>query len=244
MLDLEKELKDFPDGNLFATKNGKYSKYYLCNGRHPLYIKKRDQALAQVLTLKRFKTLQYEEKNKELKLLNDLLPKCQFQGKTSSDMLNEKSLYFNLLQSQLQDFPLQLRFWYQEDYERSQNHPEHLIHKTLAGHLVRSKSEVLIANSLFLKHIPYRYECALHLGEVKLFPDFTILHPSLQTLYYFEHFGMMDNPAYRDSAFNKLKLYGNHNIIPGINLLTTYETQAHPISSEEIDHLIKRHFLT
>ncbi|MFQ8777759.1 MAG: hypothetical protein ACLR78_10425 [Roseburia sp.] len=61
---------------------------------------------------------------------------------------------------------------------------------------MRSKSEAMIAMLLHLNAIPYRYECALSLGGVTLFPDFTIRHPVTGVLYYWEHFGLMDDPAY------------------------------------------------
>ncbi|HKM34969.1 MAG TPA: hypothetical protein VJY54_09540 [Lachnospiraceae bacterium] len=54
---------------------------------------------------------------------------------------------------------------------------------------------------------------------------------------------MMSNSAYRDSAFNKLKIYGDHNIIPSINLITTYETQTNPINSKKVHHIIEEYFL-
>ena len=58
----------------------------------------------------------------------------------------------------------------------------------------------MIAMLLHLNAIPYRYECALSLGGVTLFPDFTIRHPGTGALYYWEHFGLMDDPAYAKNA--------------------------------------------
>ena len=113
----------------------------------------------------------------------------------------------------------------------------------MSGQKVRSKSEVIIANTLYINKIPYRYECGIHLEDILLFPDFTILHPKTMELFYWEHFGMMNNNAYSENAFNKLKIYGNHGIIPSINLITTYETQYYPIDSEKINQLINEYFL-
>lgn len=113
----------------------------------------------------------------------------------------------------------------------------------MAGHNVRSKSEVIIANALFMNKIPYRYECGLRFEELVFYPDFTICHPQTLEIKYWEHFGMMNNPAYCENAFNKLKVYGNHGIIPSINLITTYETQKNPINSEQIQQIIFDYFL-
>lgn len=96
---------------------------------------------------------------------------------------------------------------------------------------------------LYTNHIPFRYECALSLGETTIFPDFTILHPKTGDIYYWEHFGRMDEPSYYKNVAPKLQLYISHGIIPSINLITTYETQNNPLSSEIIDKIIHYYFL-
>ena len=53
---------------------------------------------------------------------------------------------------------------------------------------------------------------------------------------------MMDVPTYSDNAFNKLKQFSYYGIIPGINLITTYETKQHPIDSGKIMQLVTNYF--
>lgn len=53
---------------------------------------------------------------------------------------------------------------------------------------------------------------------------------------------MMSDATYRDHAFNKMKLYGNYNIFPSVNLITTYETKSHPINSYKVEQLIQENF--
>ena len=122
-------------------------------------------------------------------------------------------------------------------------HPEQLSHLSISGHILRSKSEVIIDTALFSNRIPFRYECALSLGFKTFFPDFTIRHPKTKDFFYWEHFGMMDSPAYSQNAFNKLQLYNAHGIIPTINLITTYETKDQPLNSQYVQHLIEHYFL-
>ena len=62
-----------------------------------------------------------------------------------------------------------------------------------------------------------------------IYPDFTIRDPSSGKTYYWEHFGMMDQPSYAARTFSKLQLYTSFQIIPSIQLITTYETQEHPL---------------
>ena len=95
---------------------------------------------------------------------------------------------------------------------------------------------------LYTNKVPFRYECALQLGETIIYPDFTIKHPKTGQIYYWEHFGRMDDPAYYHKPFHKLQLYTMHEIVPSIQLITTYETKKHPLSIEEVDDIIRKNF--
>ena len=95
---------------------------------------------------------------------------------------------------------------------------------------------------LYQNQIPFRYECALTLGNTLLHPDFTIRHPATGEYYYWEHFGLMDQPVYASNAFSKLRLYAENGILPGIHLITTYETLEHPLSMEMVEKIIKYYF--
>ena len=69
------------------------------------------------------------------------------------------------------------------------------------------------------------------------------LHPQTETVYYYEHFGMMDDAVYAKNAYSRLQLYATYGIIPSIQLITTYETKDHPLSYEEISWVCSRYFL-
>lgn len=105
--------------------------------------------------------------------------------------------------------------------------------------MVRSKSESLIAVSLAQHQIPFRYECLLDINGQILYPDFTIMHPISQKIFYWEHFGMMDNFNYAKETLCKLQLYCENNIIPGKNLITTYETSSSPLCYDTIEKYIQ-----
>lgn len=119
---------------------------------------------------------------------------------------------------------------------------------TAHGERVRSKSEVIIADSLFRNNIPYRYEFPLHLncstknsrfGKITVHPDFLCLNTRTRQEFYWEHFGLMNSPDYSNNTASKLRLYTENGIFIGRNLLITMETQTDPISSGVIDTLIK-----
>ena len=158
-------------------------------------------------------------------------------------LLSENSLYSELLSPYFTPESQELQKWMAQPYESNPAYPEQRIHKTRAGIFVRSKSEALIAMLLYMNKIPFRYECALSLGNVAVFPDFTIRHPHTGQFFYWEHFGMMDSSVYAKNAFSKLQLYTEHGIVPSIQLLTTYETKEHPLDSAAAENLIKSYFL-
>lgn len=128
-------------------------------------------------------------------------------------------------------------------YDSNPKYPEQLTLKTSSGHFVRSKSEALIDMALFTHRIPFRYECALILGNDTFYPDFTIRHPKTGKTYYWEHFGLMDVPAYCKNVSSKLQHYSLNGIIPSIHLITTYETKENPLSPEVIEKIIEHYFL-
>ena len=99
---------------------------------------------------------------------------------------------------------------------------------------VRSKSEVMIATYLYENGIPFRYEEPLVLGGVVYCPDFTFRDPKSGAFYWYEHFGKMDEPDYVRDNIPRLITYADHGIVPGINLVLTYETKKHKLSLPQI----------
>lgn len=165
-----------------------------------------------------------------------------FKGKAEK-LLTESSEYQHLLAPFFSPLSKELSDWMHTSYEKNLLYPEILIYKSSSGNLLRSKSEMLIDMSLYMHQIPFRYESALHLNGVTLYPDFTIRHPTTGQYYYWEHFGLMDNPAYIDNTGSKIRTYASNGIIPNIQLITTYETKKHPLSSELIEKIIEYYFL-
>lgn len=123
---------------------------------------------------------------------------------------------------------------------------------TARGERVRSKSEVIIADTLFRHNIPYRYEFPLQLhrstqntksSAVTFHPDFLCLNVRTRTEFYWEHFGIMDNPEYSNNAAGKLRLYTENGILPGRNLIITMETQKELLNIRVLEKLISEFLL-
>lgn len=94
------------------------------------------------------------------------------------------------------------------------------VYSTLKGDLVRSKSEVIIANLLYSNNIDYEYEKELAYQNGKwIEPDFTILQKDGQTLYW-EHLGMLGRESYDKRWLEKIDVYDKY--FKG-QLVVTYE---------------------
>lgn len=240
---LESRIKQLPEGKLLCARDGNHYKWYLSNGHQKEYIHKKDRALAEQLAIKKYLSLLAEDLSQEKRSIDFYLKHHNPEISKSTRLLTEPSEYANLLSPFFTPQSKELRNWMHAPYVTNQKFPEQLIHKSSSGHMVRSKSEAMIDTFLHINKIPFRYECALQLGEITLFPDFTIRHPMTGETFYWEHFGLMDNPGYFKNAYSKLELYTSHGIVPSIHLITTYETKNNPLSSEVIEKIVRHYFL-
>ena len=115
--------------------------------------------------------------------------------------------------------------------------------ETPRGEKVRSKSEWMIASMLAEAGVPYRYEELIGLHEefgVHLYPDFTVLNKRTRKIYYWEHFGKMDDPEYVNNSFMpKINDYYNFEFLPGEKLLMTFESKEHPFDTTQVKRLIE-----
>ena len=78
---------------------------------------------------------------------------------------------------------------------------------------VRSKSEVIIADTLARHGVPYRYEYPLKLKSGRdgafrtIHPDFLCLNVRTRAEFYWEHFGLMDDPDYLERTLAFIRLF-------------------------------------
>lgn len=116
---------------------------------------------------------------------------------------------------------------------------EHLIHKTLKGHMVRSKTELIIADKLFNADVAYDYEKPLDgsIRKGRIFPDFSFADAA-GDLIIWEHFGRMDDPQYVKGHDWKMKWYSQNGFSEGENLFVTKETLDSGIDSSDLERIL------
>ena len=121
---------------------------------------------------------------------------------------------------------------------------QHLLHRTSRNELVRSKAELAIAEKLIAMGVPYVYEQPLLLGGRTRWPDFTIEDDASGITYYWEHLGLLSDPAYARRWATKRQAYLADGIRPveqatGADrmLIETRETEGSGLDMMEVERL-------
>jgi len=106
---------------------------------------------------------------------------------------------------------------------------------------VRSKSEVIIADTLNRMNIPYHYEFPLELKNraYPIYPDFHCLNSRTRQEFYWEHFGMMDIPEYAAKAVAKINLLSENGYSAGKNVIFTFENSESQVDTRIIEKMIQ-----
>jgi len=238
---LQAQIRALPDGKLVCSHNGDNYKWYHSDDHKHTYIPKKNRKYAEQLAIKKYLSAQLEDLANEKSAIHSYLSHFDSSPSKAEELLDQNPEIRSLLAPYFSPSSVEATKWANEPYPRNPLYPEQLIHKTSSGHMVRSKSEVLIDMILTTNRIPFRYECELQLPERTIYPDFTIRNPRTGNILYWEHFGQMDNPEYARKTIKKLNTYISNNIIPNINLITTYETKDHPLSISTLDHILSEY---
>jgi ATP-dependent exoDNAse (exonuclease V) alpha subunit len=123
---------------------------------------------------------------------------------------------------------------------------KNLIHRTNREEMVRSKSEVIIANELAHRKVEYTYEQPLTIAGVTKYPDFTIEDAESGRNFYWEHCGMLHVPSYLRRWEAKMSWYKAQGILPyeegrgptGTLIVTRDEANG-SIDSTKINHILE-----
>lgn len=236
-------------GCLEVNKNNNYFRYYLKEPASPdapkgkrIYIK--DIETAKALANRDYAKIIYESANEELSKINTLLN--LYSHITSSEDCYQ-ALHPGrklLVQPLTEDDEQYATRWLSVRKQINPNtYPMKAPILTENNEIVRSKSEKIIADKLKLLNIPYKYEEPIIIENQLRYPDFTVLNKKTRKTYFWEHLGMLDNPEYFQETMNKLEIYFRNRIIPGKNLIITYETSSQPLSTKAIDGLIREYLI-
>lgn len=243
---LKKSLKKAPSGSLKVVKRQTGVQFYYRKSsadKQGRYLSKKNLELAGQLAKKKYDIC--EEKL--------LLEQKRFVNKLLADDLENKMLgiyesFFPEVQKMIKPAVLSpekfAEIWQAVEYKRLSVDAGATDLLTIRGEQVRSKSEIMIADSLFHAKVPYRYEFPVRIQGKGIFhPDFLCLNKRTGKEVIWEHFGLMDNPEYAANALEKIALYAQNGFVLGNGFIYTMETSARPLSSRLVKQLIEAHFL-
>lgn len=237
----EFDIEKAPKGKLRiaqATKSPIYFYRENKNDRLGTYIKASNRDIARALAQKGYAENIQKTVNKQINLIEDLLKTYD-----TVDLKTYHTKYNKARRALISSYELSdeeySQKWYEETsaqiayynalkLQNAKNTNENAIEiktfTTANGEIVKSKSEVIIADTLLRLGIPYQYELPFEQnGRVVFRPDFTVLNVNSRKQVYIEHFGRMNDEEYRKSFFWKMSNFSNMGIIQGKNLLMTFE---------------------
>lgn len=244
---LENSIKKAPSGSIRIAAKGKNMQFYHVTentSKTGRYVTKNEFSLAKKIIQADYDKIQIEALNEELSALQRLMAFSQ-KGKATKSLskVNEyrKAIATPATLSD-EEYAVQ---WKNMSFRKKSFSSQSADFATSSGQRVRSKSEIIIAQTLEQSEIPFRYEfpIVLELGDCEFkefFPDFYCLNLRTRKEFIWEHFGMMDDPQYAANAVGKLKIYGENGWLPGKNMIISMETRENPVSVKCIKAIIEQ----
>lgn len=233
------DLVGAPEGSLRIVCNKGSAQYYHVKGRKPSYISKRNLEYCKRLAQTEYNRKMLSRIKKQLvgtKRLLKHLKKYDLQVPFGRACKYRQEL----LNPLVVDDKKYVELWKQVQYSQKGFDNDTAEFYTFAGLRVRSKSEIIIAETLTRMKIPFRYEYPLKMKEgLVLYPDFYCLNVHTREEFAWEHFGMMDDEEYVQRAVEKQNMYVKNGWTMGKNMIFTMETRNCPLNSKVIEKVVR-----
>lgn len=256
---LEREEKRFnvafaeaPEGTLQRSVVNKSISYIhavpdpVTPGRYLRKVIRHDPELIRALAKKEYARLALRsiERNKSIvnqlsERMDDIEP-AHIVGTMKSAYRTLPNSCFGVGDYDNRDWSIQ-REWAVQDYEMIDHRPEDRNKSSSRGLLLRSKSEVLLAEKLYEHGVPFRYEESIRIGAYELGPDFTFLDSNGER-FYLEYCGMMDDEDYIRKFLWKRQMYERVGISEWTNMIYIFE-KNNEIHLDHIDEIIRNYII-
>lgn len=242
----EKTLSKAPEGTLHICSSGGRTQYYQRKDkkdRSGIYIPKKNIHIARALAQKDYDKKVLSAAEKELKVISEYM--------ADYPVINVEKVYESLHRERqkliipvMETDELFIENWESITYHGKEFYEDVPEYYTAKGERVRSKSEVIIADTLNREGIPYRYEFPIYISGIgNFYPDFIVLNVRMRKEMFWEHLGMMDDSDYLENAIQKIAKYEQNGLFVGDKLILTYETRKNPINQKQIKNLIYHYLL-
>lgn len=240
-------LASAPEGRLRVSHKKKCVQYYHCSKDYDSpqgkYIPQKKRALACSLAQKGYDKKVLKIATKRLMEIKEFTRKLE-KNEIMEAYLDERPERQELITPVELTEEQAVEKWMAEPYVGKGFKEGDPLITTYRGERVRSKSEKILADFFYNKGIPYKYECPLNLqGFGVVYPDFTFWSSRLKKELYWEHEGMMDDPAYSRAAIRKIQLYEKNDIFLGERLILTFETSQTVLDMRAVEKVVERYLL-
>lgn len=240
----EQDLKAAPEGYLRISRDKSKTRYYYCTEDNKgIYISRANKELPKQLAQKAYNMSVVRKAEVRLRQITKLL------SDYTDDEIEQLYMSLNTERQSLVN-PVEpvweemLNKWIEEKYIGKEFQEGTTVIITDKGERVRSKSEKIIADYLYRRNIPYKYEKPVYLkGFGTVYPDFTFLSKKTRQEIYWEHDGKMDKQEYARNAVRKIELYQKNGIYPGERLILTFETEISVLNSNTIEDIVEKYLL-
>lgn len=126
--------------------------------------------------------------------------------------------------------------WHQKSYKQSTFKLEDKKYDTNSGVLVRSKSELIIANILEEFGVLYQYQPEYVINGKKIYPDFVVRKTFTGETIIWEHFGALSKENYEAGMNQKMQAYFARGLLQFESIIYTFEFD---LTRTRIEKLIK-----
>lgn len=244
----KKQLYRAPDGRLRGAKHGNKFQYFCRKStadKNGTYIKTSERGLAVKLAQKEYDQLVLQAAGEEMRKIDALLAYYSGDRRTLVSEVYDKRPEWRrtLIKPVIEPWSAFVARWEAEEYSGKgfkEGDPEHYSAK---GERMRSKSETLIADALARFGIPYHYEQPLLLWNMQtVYPDFKTVDPRTRKVKYWEHLGLLEDKDYLHGTLEKLYQYQLEGIMPGHELILSYETKGRPLNNRVIEKMIRTYY--
>lgn len=240
------EKSKLPEKIIYPAKNGSTTNWYLklpYGSAERKYVSKKSESFSKLVKHTVISTL-LDACEQELSAYEMWLARREKTQDTQTKLFAPGSPYTKYFDPDHFKKTDKQKAWEAEPYHKSTLFAEGLTCPTKKGEMVRSKSEALIADTLFELGIPYRYECELVLDGKVFHPDFTIYNPSTDSILFWEHLGAMDSRDYLSNNIDRFAVFAANGILPSRNLIITSETKRFPFTGAIVNEFVRKTFLT
>lgn len=243
MYKLEDRLKDVPEGKLQLGKSNGVVQYFYFKDGKAVYLPKKEIKLVKQLVQKNYDQRVLKCVKKRISQINRVLSDYE-NNEIDNLYLSEHPERRKLIDPVEPTYEQKLELWMSEPYEGKSFRSDAPVIRTNSGLRVRSKTEKIMADYFDLRGVKYKYECPLELKTYGVvYPDFTFISPRTGKEIYWEHEGMMDNPEYARTAVMKIESYEKNGIVPGENLILTFETSNSVIDMEIVKQFTEKYLI-